>query len=182
MPRFLKTIFLFGVFSSFSVGSIITFPPHAVPIMEITPFPNPTEPPEFTLETLSGEYLRLSDYRGKVILIYFWATWCLPCKQEMIAIKDLRIQFQKKNLEILAVSADRLGKKNLILYAEKLNLNFPILLDPKGEVRNDYEVFALPMTYWIGKDGKTVARITGEKKWEGPEIQQFIQQLLDQSF
>jgi peroxiredoxin len=108
--------------------------------------------PDFTLETLDGETITLSDLRGKGVVVNFWATWCLPCRTEMPALERTWNSLGNDGLVILAVnrqeSPDRVGA-----FAEEFGLTFPILLDRDGSVFGRYNVQLYPTTFFIGRDG-----------------------------
>ena len=134
--------------------------------------------PDFRLPTLDGNEVRLSQYRGKVILLNFWATWCRPCREEMPSLQKLWAQFRGQDFVILAVAADRGNPRTVARFAAELNLDFPILLDPAGEVRRHYEVYGLPMTYLIGRDGRISGRAPASRDWHSPAARALIEQLL----
>lgn len=137
--------------------------------------------PGFSLERLSdAKQSSLSDYHGKVVLLNFWATWCSPCREEMPAMQQAWERYRTEGFEVVAVAADRRGRKNVAPFIEEHGYEYPILLDPGGEVRNRYEVVGLPMSYLIGRDGKISGRVIGIIDWESPEAQQIIEQLLGQ--
>jgi len=134
--------------------------------------------PDFTLSTLQGEPVHLHDYRGKLVLLNFWATWCPPCREEMPSLQSLWQDFKNRDFIILAIATDRGNKKGVTRFAARLGLDFPILLDPHGKVRQRYEVFGLPLTYLIGKDGKILGRFTAAQTWNSTAIKDQLRTLL----
>ncbi|MDQ7011882.1 MAG: TlpA disulfide reductase family protein [Mariprofundaceae bacterium] len=134
--------------------------------------------PDFTLTDMDGERHQLSDYRGEVVLIHFWATWCLPCRAEMPAIHRLSRTFDGKGLKVLCVNVDRGNRQAVEDFMQDIGLHFHTLLDPQGEVRGRYEVFALPTSYIIGRDGKIIGRAIGERNWDGAKSRALIGYLL----
>ncbi len=136
--------------------------------------------PSFTLPDLDGRPVRLSDFRGKVVLLNFWATWCAPCLEEMPDMQALWEQRREEGFVILAVAADRGSRGPVAAFTRKLALTFPVLLDPDGDVRNRYEVAALPMSYLIGRDGRISGRVIGSKAWASREAFTLIDHLLRQ--
>jgi len=134
--------------------------------------------PNFTLTDLDGARKSLSDMRGKVVLLTFWATWCAPCRHEMSQIEALWEQYRNHGFTVLAVNVDRGNISGIRDFIRQRNLSFPSVLDPDGTVRNTYGVRALPTTYLIGRDGKIIGRIIGERDWSGDSSAQLIRTLL----
>jgi len=134
--------------------------------------------PDFELPDNNGNTDSLARYRGKVVLLNFWATWCPPCREEMPSLQSLYHVLADQGLVVLAIAADRGNKKGIMEFAGKLAIDFPVLLDPDGDVRNTYEVSGLPMSYLIGRDGKISARIIGSLNWSDPEVESFIREHL----
>ncbi len=138
--------------------------------------------PPFSLELLSdGSQASLADYQGKVILLNFWATWCAPCREEMPAMQTLWERYRSEGFEILAVAADRRGRKNVAPFITEHGFKYPILLDADGTVRNRYEVVGLPMSYLIGRDGKISGRVVGVIDWTSRDAIHLIETMLQQS-
>jgi peroxiredoxin len=120
-----------------------------------------TVAPDFSLEALDGKTTRLSDYRGKAVLLNFWATWCGPCKIEMPWFVELQNQYASKGLQIVGVAMDDASKEDISKFAKDMGVNYPILIG-KESVGDQYGgVPALPETFLIGRDGKIVDKILG---------------------
>ncbi len=107
--------------------------------------------PDFNLNSLANENIRLSELRGKIVVINFWATWCEPCKVEMPFFEELYNNSQYQ-LEILAVNFDE-PRQKVQDFVEEYNLSFPVLLDPGGKVQELYRVRGYPTTFIVDKDG-----------------------------
>lgn len=135
------------------------------------------ESPNFTLKDLSGNEVSLSSYRGKVILINFWATWCKPCKDEMPSLNSLFNRFKNKGFVILGISIDR-SKKPVQKFLDKIPVDFPILLDSDITVAKTYKVFAYPSTFLIDRDGVLSEKFIGEKDWMNSEMTGLIEKYL----
>jgi len=117
--------------------------------------------PDFTLASLDGKTLKLSDYRGKAVLLNFWATWCEPCKIEMPWFADLQKKYEAQGLQVLGIAMDDATPKEIAEFAHKLGVNYPILLG-KEEVGTKYGgVQYLPSTFYISRDGKIIDRVFG---------------------
>ena len=119
--------------------------------------------PDFTLQSLDGNSMRLSDFRGKAVLLNFWATWCGPCKIEMPWFIELQKQYQAQGLHIVGVAMDDSSKEDIAKFAQEMGVNYPVLIG-KEAVGDAYGgVPALPESFFIGRDGKIVDKIIGLK-------------------
>lgn len=122
-----------------------------------------TPAPDFTLEQLNGGNLKLSDLRGKAVLLNFWATWCGPCKIETPWLVEMQNQYGNQGLQVIGVAMDDSGKDEISKFAKDMGVNYPVLLG-KEAVGEEYGgVPALPESFFIGRDGKIVDRIIGLK-------------------
>ncbi len=130
--------------------------------------------PDFSLETLDGETVNLSDLRGQAVLVNFWATWCPPCRAEMPAIQQLYEQYQDQGFTVLAVDLQE-SEAQVTAFAEQMGLTFPILIDPNGQVFSRYQVRALPSTFFVDRNG-----LIQEIALGGPMAQAYIEsQIVD---
>src|SRR5207244_8507826 len=119
--------------------------------------------PEFALQSLDNKTVRLADFRGKAVLLNFWATWCSPCKIEMPWFVELQRQYGPEGLQVLGVAMDEASKEDIAKFAKDMGVNYPILIG-KESVGDAYGgVQFLPTTYFIGRDGKVVAHEFGLK-------------------
>jgi peroxiredoxin len=119
--------------------------------------------PEFSLRTVEGKKLSLSDYKGKAVLINFWATWCAPCKIEMPWLVALRTKYAPQGFEILGVSEDDADtpRSKLAKFGQEEGLNYPLLVGDDAVSRKYGGVEFLPTSYFVGRDGKIVAETAG---------------------
>ena len=119
--------------------------------------------PEFNLRTVDGKKVSLSDYKGKAVLINFWATWCAPCKIEMPWLVALRSQYAPQGFEILGVNEDDAGtpRAKLAKFGQEQGLNYPLLVGDDAMSRKYGGVEFLPTSYFVGRDGKIIAETAG---------------------
>jgi peroxiredoxin len=136
--------------------------------------------PDFRLANLHGGETGLSDLKGRVVLLNFWATWCEPCRREMPGLEALWRRYRVQGLTVLAVNEDTDGGVRAARFAARFTLGYPILLDRDGAVGRGYQATALPMSYLIGADGKILAVVAGARDWEGRAAGALIEQLLAQ--
>ena len=108
--------------------------------------------PDFALKSSSGENLRLSEYRGDVVMVNFWATWCGPCRQEMPLLDELYSRYQRVGFSLLGVNIDDNESKAMGMVSE-LGVSFPVLFDSRKEVSKLYEVESMPVTVIIDREG-----------------------------
>jgi peroxiredoxin len=148
----------------------------AVPILQ--PMKDNAPTPDFSLATPDGKKLSLKDFRGKVVLLNFWASWCVPCREEMPAMEKLYQEYKQKNFVVLAVAVkDR--KQDAVDFVKELKLTYPIALDPEAHVGTLYGAWGLPATYLIGPKGEGLARGWGPADWYNQGSRKLIQDLLD---
>jgi peroxiredoxin len=117
--------------------------------------------PDFQLKSLNGKQVRLSDFRGKAVLLNFWATWCAPCKIEMPWFVDLQKQYAAQGLQVIGVAMDDSGEEAIAKFAKEMGVNYPVLIG-KESVGDAYGgVEFLPTTFFIDRRGKIVDRVFG---------------------
>jgi thiol-disulfide isomerase/thioredoxin len=129
----------------------------------------------------------LADYRGKVILLNVWATWCSPCRIEMPSMERLHQKLAGTDFRIVAVSvdgdafysADREGPPEIMAFVNQMGLTFDILHDPSGAIRTAYQTTGVPESFVIDRDGTIVKKVIGAAEWDGPVNEALIQRLLD---
>lgn len=138
------------------------------------------ESPDFTFSDLNGVKVSLAAYRGKVVMVNIWATWCPPCRQEMPSMQRLYEKFKGENFEILAVSIDSEGREAVAPFMRKMNLTFPALLDPGETIRPLYGITGVPESFIIDKKGIVVEKIIGPANWATPEVFLFFKDLIHQ--
>lgn len=129
------------------------------------PRPVTFQAPDFTLPTPLGASIRLSDRRGKVVLVNFWATWCMPCRREMPTMEALYQRYKDQGLEVLAVNLDMLSPAGVKAFVKEVAVTFHVVLDPSWSTAPAYRVVGLPTTYLIDRAGNVVVREVGERNW-----------------
>ena len=134
--------------------------------------------PNFTFPGLDGKMVSLSDYRGTVVLVNIWATWCPPCVDEMPSMERLYKELKGENFEILAVSIDALGTKAVAPFMGKYNLSFPALMDPDGTIQSMYQTTGVPESFIVNQEGILVQKIIGPRDWAIPGVVGFFRDLL----
>jgi len=136
-----------------------------------------TPAPELKAQDLAGTTRTLADYRGKVVLLNFWASWCPPCLREMPSMERLRLKMAGRPLAIVALdSAETAEEVNGFL--SRMKLGFPILLDPDGSNTKRWKVFALPTTFLLDASGRVRHVLTGPTEWDEGEALEIIESLL----
>jgi peroxiredoxin len=137
--------------------------------------------PDFTLPDLEGKMVSLSDYKGRVVLLNIWATWCPPCVEEMPSMEKLYREMKDEGFEILAVSIDTSGAKAVLPFMEKHKLSFPALTDSEGATKLLYHTTGVPESFLIDKDGVIAEKIIGPRDWANPGAIEFIRTLIQKS-
>ncbi len=141
--------------------------------------PEKTRAAEFTLKSLDGHEVQFSQFRGKYVLLNFWATWCGPCKTEMPSLDALYQRFKSQNLEVIGISNDAFGEKVVRPFVDAHDISFPVLLDPNLKVSYRYGVVNLPTTFLIDPDGHILGALHGAEDWAEPETLLYFENLLN---
>jgi peroxiredoxin len=135
--------------------------------------------PDFTLKDLKGIEVNLKEFRGKVVLLNFWATWCSPCRIEIPSMVELYKKYKDRGLEIIGVNLDKLGKSDVEKFSLEHKINFPVLLNPSGDAASLYGVVVLPTTVFLGRYGKIKGRISGAVDWTAEANLKTVELLLE---
>lgn len=130
---------------------------------------NKTDPIDFTLPLLNGTNQKLSDLKGKVVFLNFWATWCPPCRREMPSMETLYQRFKGQGLEMLAVDCQE-DSGGVSAFMRRNRLTFPAVLDKSGAVSGNYGIEAIPTTYIIDRSGKIILKVVGSLDWNNQKI------------
>jgi peroxiredoxin len=145
--------------------------------LNLSGYPSLMHPPEFSGVTADGQKVSLAGLRGEVVLLNFWATWCLECRPEMPAFERLHREFSVQGLAVVGINA-REGTATIREYAKELGLTFPLISDPTGKINSAYGVIGLPTTFLIGRSGRAVALAVGPRAWSAKPARALIQALL----
>ncbi len=137
-----------------------------------------TEAIDFTLPDLSGKPVSLKDFRGKVVFLNFWATWCQPCKDEMPSMEALYKSLKGQPFEILAVSVDKDGPEVVQEFVKKYNITFPVLHDRRGAMKEAYKTTGVPETFIIDQNGVIAEKVWGPREWSDQSSTVMIMDLL----
>jgi thiol-disulfide isomerase/thioredoxin len=145
---------------------------------EFSPTNPPRPAPEIAVTARDGTELRLSDLKGRPVLLNLWATWCAPCVREMPSLERLAAE-RGATLAVLAVSEDRRAEEAVGPFLERHSLKrLPIYLDAKSNVSHAFGVDAIPSTILIDRNGREVGRFLGPAEWDGPAARRLIDRLL----
>jgi peroxiredoxin len=147
--------------------------------IRINPIKGDKRVPDFSLKDLTGKKVEIKQYKGKIIFLNFWATWCGPCKEEMPSLEVLHRQFKGENFVLLTISVDYEGLKPVREFLNKQRYTFPVLLDPNGEILDLFEVKGIPTTFIIDKKGRVIGRAIGPRDWKSPEVFSLINLLVE---
>jgi peroxiredoxin len=151
--------------------------------MALTPALQPvsvnSEAPDFrAVDVVTGDTVGIEGYRGEVMLINIWATWCLPCETEMPSIQRLHEKLAPAGLEVVAVSVDELGTETVRAWAEERDLSFRILHDQSGRIQREYQTTGVPETFVVDRHGVIVKKVIGATEWDHPVQEALIRRLL----
>ena len=165
-------IALFGLF--LSLAGVAAAEPGTMPLHEAS---QPLPPIAFADE--SGNPLTLDAWRGKVVLLNVWATWCGPCRREMPTLDRLQARLGGDRFEVVALSIDRAGVGVVRRFFEEIGIgHLRIVIDESGRAARDIGVFGLPATILVGPDGRELGRFVGPAEWDTPEMIAFFETII----
>lgn len=135
--------------------------------------------PDFAaVDLTSGDSVRLSDFKGDVVLLNIWATWCEPCRYEMPSIERLHLSLGGQGLKVLAVSIDEAGPDVVREFQREYNLTFRILHDQGRSIERIYQTTGVPESFVLNREGRIVKKVIGAAEWDSPVNQDLIRRLL----
>ena len=135
---------------------------------------------DFTLSNLAGNSIRLADFKGNVVLLNFFATWCPPCREEMPAIEKIFQAYQDQHFVVVGVANDAQGKTVVAPFVEKYQLTFPVVLDSEQAASKQYLVRGIPVTYLLDRQGRIAGRYEGGAAWDSNAAHELIARLLQE--
>jgi thiol-disulfide isomerase/thioredoxin len=152
--------------------------PRRAKLGEFVPSQQPAPAPAVSLTDVSGNTVELSDFKGRLVVVNLWATWCEPCLREMPSLERLQSKLGDR-IAVLGVSQDRGGNKTVEPFIAKLGLkSVKIFIDPKSVVGRAFEVRGLPTSLLIDRDGKLLGRVEGAAEWDSPKIMAVLDRFL----
>ena len=167
--------FVFSITFSLMVTSVAANP--AFDAMKVKVPEQRLPAPDFSLSTLDQQPIKLSDYKGKVVVLNFWATYCIPCRIEMPSLEKLSQKYKDNDVSVVAISLDEDKEKAIKMLVNRMNLTFPIALEGQAS-GDDYQVSVLPVTYLIGKDGLLLGRVVGDRDWASEDADELMKAVL----
>ena len=156
-----------------------TSPDSSTNPLALSVFEPPRPLPEIRFRDDQGHDLTLADFRGRAVLLNLWATWCVPCRQEMLTLDRLEARLGGKDFLVMALSVDRRGIDAVRGFYREVGVQkLAIYLDPSGEGSRDLSIPGVPATLLIDQEGREVARKMGAAEWDGPEMVSLIQRTM----
>lgn len=186
MPLRMKSknsIQLVFILSLLICSAVAVAAPLQIPVPELsydlTKLKKPVKAPSFSLPDMDGELHKLQQYKGKVIMLNFWATWCPPCRREMPSMEAVYQTFKGEPFVVIAINEWE-SEEIVFPYLGQLDVfpTFPILFDQNGDLSKSYNVKGLPTTFIIDTKGQIVYRAIGGRDFNHPEVVKLIRQLL----
>ena len=138
----------------------------------------PNDVPATVFKDAADADKTLADYKGKVLVVNFWATWCAPCVKEMPTLDALQTKMGGPDFQVLAISQDREGAKVAKPFADKHEWKLPLYIEAPGKFMRDSKLLGLPTTIIVDKSGKEVARVEGELDWNSAEVEKILRDLM----
>ncbi len=151
--------------------------PDPLATLLVQTFPEPIPAPAVSLSGLDGRPVRLEDFKGQVVFVNFWATWCVPCRQEMPAMERLFRDYRDRGFSVVGV-AFKESEAEIRGFVKELSLSFPIGMDPDGTAARAFGIRGLPVTYLLGRDARLLWRAVGSREWDSPASRAYLEKIL----
>lgn len=148
---------------------------HQAPLVE---FERPVPAPELALRTVAGAPVRLEDFRGRYVLVNFWATWCPPCVRELPSLERLSRTLADAPFTVLAVSVDAEGAPKVRPFLARMGVTFPVALDPDSRAAGRYGARDLPATFLVDPHGRVIVAAKGERDWAHPNLVEYLREVI----
>lgn len=173
----LYTALVFGANTAFA-GEVDWKAAHDAGLVKLVPSTDAPALPETTFTDPDGGTHSLADYKGKVVLLNFWATWCAPCREEMPSLDTLQKELGGEDFQVVTIATGRNAPEKINKFYEETGVTaLPVLLDPKQQLARGMGVLGLPVTVLIDREGNEVARLLGDADWAGEPAKAVIRQL-----
>lgn len=177
MPAFVTRRRTIAWLSILLAGADIAWPIEAPKNFILHEVPRPIVPTVFQDE--HGRVRSLADFRGKVVLLNIWATWCSPCRREMPALDRLQAALGSPEFEVVALSVDRAGLRPVRQFYEEMGIrHLAIYVDPTAKASRELAAVGIPTTLLIDREGRELARLTGPAEWDAPEMVAFLRVMI----
>jgi thiol-disulfide isomerase/thioredoxin len=138
--------------------------------------PKPVEVPQFSFATADGGTKSLKDWQGKVVLLNLWATWCVPCREEMPALDKLQAALGGKDFDVVAINIDKGGPEKAQSFLKEIGVtDLPLYTDPTGKLFSVLRAIGMPTTLLIDGKGNEIGRLAGPADWASPEAKKLIE-------
>ena len=146
---------------------------------ELSPYTAQPAAATFDLPDVKGQQHSVADYRGKVVLVNFWASWCPPCIQEMPVLERLKQSLNDQPFEVLAINVGE-RKYKVWKFVKLINFGLPVLLDTRKDTFNDWDASVLPTSFLLDKQGHIRYRVQGDTEWDSDEVIALIEDLINE--
>jgi peroxiredoxin len=157
----------------FGIGAALLLTP------EITRIEPGARAPDYTVARVtSDDSVSVRDYRGRVVLLNLWATWCPPCEQEMPSMERLYQEMGPQGLEVVAISIDQLTPEAVRQWADERGLSFTVLQDRSGRIQQVYQTTGMPESFVVDREGVIVKKVIGATEWDHPAQKALFRRLL----
>lgn len=148
---------------------------HAAGISAVPLYEEPKPGPDLSFADASGKAMTLQDWRGKVVLVNVWATWCAPCREEMPTLDRLQKKLGSDKFEVVALSVDQAGASVVKKFFDEIGVeNLGILVDEQMGALRELAIYGLPATILINAKGQEIGRVVGPAEWDTPEMVTFL--------
>jgi thiol-disulfide isomerase/thioredoxin len=182
----MRKLILATLYTAFALGANLAvaqnkdLDQYATGAMKKLVFSEATEVSDIPVTAEDGSQVRLADYKGNVVLVNFWATWCAPCRKEMPALAELQEAFEDAPFEVVTIATARSVRPKVDKFLDEIGVsNLPRLIDENMALARASAVMALPVSVILNEEGNEIARLKGDAEWASDEAKALIQALID---